>query len=523
MGKKENKNLETPKKEKKTVKTEKTKSEVKTQKSEETQKENKFAFFKKAGEVLRKRWLVNGYKTIIMIAIIVAIYMGVNILLNKVVLPEIDCTKEKMYSISDETKDKVGEIEKEVTITLINYGDKSSVTSFIEKYPGVNKNIKIERVDDLSARSELMTKYSLESTDSLIVISTDNNEKTLDTYDLTTYDYTTGKSIDKTEEAITNAILDVATDEKTKIYFSSTHLEYDLRYYSTIMTAMEEEANEVERIDILANGRVPEDCDVLVLSTLKEDLTELERDKIIEYIKNGGEILLMCGPNISNANLTNFQAVLDEYGITISNGVLFEGKSSNMMSGYPDMIVEETQSTELTSKLKTTSICLVDAGKLEFNEDKLEELGVTYETLATTSAQAFLRTNLNQQSVSRTSEDGEEEESMVAAVVTKKLDEDKNSKVVIFTNELFAMDTPIQIQQYTQYVVNLYNNRDLILNSVSYLAEKENTITIRKSADEVTYTVTEEQHNIILAIIFAVPVVIIAIGIGVWQVRRRKK
>lgn len=504
---------------KKEKKQENKKTEIETKSLEK----RKLKIFHRIGEILSKKWLVNGYKTILMIVIIIAIYMGVNIILDKVTLPEIDCTKEKIYSISDETKDKIGKLEKEVKITLINYQERDSVTNIVEKYTGINSNIKIERVDDLSARSELMTKYSLNSTDSLIIVESGQNEKTLDTYDLSTYDYTNGGTVDKTEEAITNAILNVSIDNKTKIYFSTTHLAYDLQNYNTIMNSMEEEANEVEKVDILANGKVPEDCDILVLSTLKEDLTELEKDKIIDYIKNGGEILLMCGPNISNIQLINFQKVLDEYGITITEGVLFEGSNNNMMAGYPDMIVEETKSTELTKRLKPTNICLIDAGRLEFNEEKLEELGVTYETLLATSEQAFLRTNLSQKSVSKTSEDKEAGESTVAAIVTKKIDEDKKSKLVIFTNELFAMDTPIQIQQYTQYVVNLYNNKDLILNSVSYLAEKDNTITIRKSTNEVQYTVTQKQHNIILAIIFAVPVLIIVIGIIVWIKRRRQK
>ena len=33
---------------------------------------------------------------------------------------EIDCTTDKIYSLSDETRDKIGNIEKPVTITLIN-------------------------------------------------------------------------------------------------------------------------------------------------------------------------------------------------------------------------------------------------------------------------------------------------------------------------------------------------------------------------------------------------------------------
>ena len=72
------------------------------------------------------------------------------------------------------------------------------------------------------------------------------------------------------------------------------------------------------------------------------------------------------------------------------------------------------------------------------------------------------------------------------------------------------------------YTVSLYNNSDMILNSVSFLNEREDTITIRKNSDEVTYTVSELQNNIIMAIIFTIPVLIIILGIVVW-LRRRKK
>jgi len=299
---------------------------------------------------------------------------------------------------------------------------------------------------------------------------------------------------------------------------------YGVQYYSEIMEEIKNDANEVETIDILANGKVPEDCDCLVISTLKEDLTEQERDRVLEYISNGGEILLLCGPNITNVVLTNFQAVLDQYGITVSNGVVFEGSSSNMMAGYPDFILAKTQDTSLTAGLNMSmNLCMVDAAKITFNEDKLSELGVQYEILATTSDKAFVRTDIKQQSATRTSKDGEEEVCNIAAIATKTISEEKKSKLIIYSNELFAMNMPIQLSGYTMYTVSLYNNKDVILNSIAYLNEREDTITIRKNYEVDNYTVTEQQNTIIMIIIFVLPVLIILTGIIIWQVRRRKK
>ena len=45
----------------------------------------------------------------------------------------------------------------------------------------------------------------------------------------------------------------------------------------------------------------------------------------------------------------------------------------------------------------------------------------------------------------------------------------------------------------------------------------------RKDIEIVDYAVTESQHQIILTIIFGLPIFIIIVGIIVWQVRRRKK
>ena len=204
----ENKNLKNNEQEKDRAKIKEQKKEAKAKKKEEKaknkkEKQNKEPgkvrkFFQKIGRVLSKKWLVNGTKTILLVAIIILLYIGVNILLENVVLPEIDCTTDKIYSLSDESRDKVGNIDKDVTL---------------------NDHITIEEVNDLSARTDLMTEYSLEADDSLIIVSSGDNEKQVSQYDMYTYDYSTYETIDTTEEAITNAILDVTTEEKPKIFF----------------------------------------------------------------------------------------------------------------------------------------------------------------------------------------------------------------------------------------------------------------------------------------------------------------
>jgi len=172
------------------------------------------------------------------------------------------------------------------------------------------------------------------------------------------------------------------------------------------------------------------------------------------------------------------------------------------------------------------NIALIDAGKITFNEERLEELGVTYEELAFTSDKAFLRTNLNVNSVNKTKDDEDANHSIVGAIVTKTISEGKVAKLIVFSNELFVSDAQVPLSSDGYYVTNaisLYNNNDIVLNSIAFLTEREDTITIRKGTEQVTYTATEEQHNIVMIIIFGLPILIIILGIVVWLIRRRKK
>ena len=474
---------------------------------------------------IKNKLLTNTIATILLIIVIIDVYILANIVLNNVTLPEFDFTENKVYSLSEETKTKLKNLEQEVLITLINYTENETVIKFAEKYVIFNKNIDIEKINDLASRKDLMEKYSLETTDTLIVISSGENEATLSEWDLYTYDYSTYETIDRTEEAITNAIVEVTTRNKPKIYFMSNHAAYQVdRYFATIMSSMEEDANEVDTLDLLTHGSVPEDCNTLVITTLSEDITEFERDEIIKYINKGGEILILNGADITEKNLPNYQDILNQYGITVEKGVIFEGNTSNMLYGYPDFIIEKMSNNSLTENLNMNlSVCLADSASIKLDADKAKELNVEYEELVNTSNEAFIRTDLSVGTAGRTEKDSKAGKFVVGAIANKKIGENNNSKLIIFGNELFASDMPIQLSGYQYHIAELYNNEDVVLNSIAFLNEREDTITIRKSYDSVTYTATEMQHNIIMAIIFILPILIIIIGIIVWQIRRRKK
>lgn len=497
----------------------KVKKEKKEKKVKKEKRVNKFF------EIIKNKWLIKGTTTLLLVAIIIACYVLINFGVSKLNIEDIDCTEKKLYSLSDETKSKMAELEKDVTIQLINMSSSSYVIEYANKYPAVSKKIDVEEITDLSSRVDLQTKYNISETDSLIVVKSGEKEKTLTLSDLYTYDYSTYEQIDKTEEAITNAIIEVTLDEKPHVYILSGKTYYDTEQaLSLIVSTLKDESNDVDYVDILTTGEIPSDCDCLVITTLGQDISELERDRIIDYINNGGKILMLTSQNMLDVDTPNFNQVLEQYGITLGYGAVLEQDSSKMLQDSPNMIISDVSASFMSKLDMKIKMCLINAGKIEFAaDDRLEELGVTYETIASTSDKAFVRTNFDTKSSSKTEQDSAEGSAIVGAYVNKKISDDKNSQLIIYSNELFASNVQVLISsQYYTYAVELYNNKDVILNSISHLTEREDTIAIRKTNESENYSVTDQEDVIIKTIIFVVPMFIIFTGIVVWIYRRRK-
>ena len=62
---------------------------------------------KKFIEIIKNKWLINTSKTFALIAIMVALFIGINYGIQKLDLKTIDLTENKLYSLTDESKEKI--------------------------------------------------------------------------------------------------------------------------------------------------------------------------------------------------------------------------------------------------------------------------------------------------------------------------------------------------------------------------------------------------------------------------------
>ncbi len=497
-------------------------------KNEKTQKESKELVVKKEKPYKERKgkWLRQTSLTVLLILIIVVACIGINLFVENQNIAEFDFTKDKVYSLSDMSVSITEGIDQEVEIILINMAD--AQIDFAKKYNSVNDNVKVEVIDDITSRPDLTDEYGLSADSYAIIVRSGEKDKILASTDLYTYDYTTMETIDTTEEALTNAIIDVTTEENPVIYNLTGHNKYSSDYIYYFSQDLVDEAYDFQDLDLLTTGSVPEDCSVLMITTLAEDITEAERDSILDYIQKGGKIIIFSDPNSTGKEMPNFQAVLDEYGVSISEGVMLEQDADRMLYSTPSAILVTVSSyTSVTSDANMNmSACFMTAGRVDIaDSEELEELGVESEILASTGENSFYRTDYTLETGDKADSDEDAGNATVGALLKKTIDDDTTSELVIYSNNVFITNLQIAISaQYYSYALDFYNNEDLAMNSIAYLTGRDNMITIRKDVEEATtYAVTDKQNTIILSIIFTIPVVIILAGIIVWQYRRRKK
>ena len=56
---------------------------------------------KKFLEIIKNKWLIKGTTTLLLVLIVIACYIGLNMLVEKVNVENLDFTEKKLYSLSD--------------------------------------------------------------------------------------------------------------------------------------------------------------------------------------------------------------------------------------------------------------------------------------------------------------------------------------------------------------------------------------------------------------------------------------
>lgn len=420
-----------------------------------------------------KKHIKNGSYSMTMTVVFIAVVIVINMIVGE--LPskytEIDVSGQKLYSIGDETKELLSELEKDVTIYQIaqSGGEDEVITSLLKKYEDESEHIKVEQKDPV-VNPKFASEYTTDnlSANSLIVTCGDRS-KVIDynnmyesDIDYQTYSYqTTGFD---GEGQITSAIGYVTSENLPILYTLTGHGETELG--STMKEGIEKANMEIKSLNLVSEGSVPEDADCLFIGSPSTDISSDEKDAILEYLENGGKTMIFSDYNENK--MDNFDEILANYGLERTEGIVFEGDSQHYAMQMPYYILPDVGSAEAVSGLSSDGYMVLAPFAQGIVQADDVRSTVVVNSLLSTSDQAYSKSNLSSGSLEK--EDGDTDGPFdVGVSVTENVD-DKETKLVYYSA------SSLLDSQVNQMVSG--GNEKLVMESLKWMVDTEETVTV---------------------------------------------
>ena len=470
---------------------------------------------------INKKALKNGSYSVVLSVIFVVIIVVVNLIVDAFpsTYTELDVSDQKLFSIGNQTKDFLKELDKDVTIYQIaqSGSEDEAVSKLLKKYEEASDHIKVETKDPV-VNPKFTSEYTDEevSSNSLIVVCEDRS-KVVDynniyesSIDYNTYSYTTS-GFDG-EGQITSAISYVTSDNLPVLYTLDGHGEKSLD--STLQEDIEKANIEIKSLNLLTEESVPEDADCLMINSPSTDISEDERDAIIEYLENGGKAMIFS--DYTEESMDNFDAVLENYGVERVDGIVIEGDAQHYAMQMPYYLLPDVSSAEAVSDFSSQGYFVLAPYAQGIRQlDNVRDT-LTIESLLTTSDEAYSKTDLNTETLEKTDEDIDGPFD-IGVSITEKVDDDKTTQIVYYSTANL-MDS-----QINQMVAG--GNEQMITESLNWMCstDEASTISIPSKSLEVSYlTVTAyDAAYWKICVMGLIPGVFLVVGFVVWLKRRK--
>ena len=439
-----------------------------------------------------------------------------------------DLTAEKFFSLSDQTKKILKTLDQKVKITaFLKAGspEVGQIRDLLDEYKYLSSQIDIEIVDPDINPDKAKQIYKITSYNTTVV---ESGDKRKDILPQEMFDYQfMGRSPQKEfkgESVLTSAIISVTQTRQSVIYFLEGHGEHSIEDtaengISAMKQQLSRENFSVKTINLLKEGHIPEDADLVVIAGPKRGIPAPEVNLLSAYAKGAGRLLVMIDPD-STAGLA---PLLNEWGVRLLNGIAVDPRSFYYFGGiaWPIPAYKTHKITEDLMKNRIGTILPMARALKTAPFD-----GGVAVPLLETSTESWLETNPNMGAKpdydSKTDTLGPLTLAVaVSSSATTPDDGQEPAAVQPDTPKLVAFaDSDLVVNSKLQSVQD--GGLDLVINSVSWLLGASETISVRpKQAQQRRMMLGNVSANMIgyTTIIF-VPLAVIGIGVYRWWRRR---
>lgn len=438
------------------------------------------------------------------ILIVIAAVVVANILADRY-HKSYDSTANKRYSLSDQTAKIVKGLKQDAVITYFNRSTRfREGKDLLDQYANLSSKVQVKYVDP-DKDPELAREYGIRDFGTAVVQIGPKREN--------------AKSL--TEEGVTGAFIrDLKSNTRT-VCFASGSGEHQLddsnrEGLSDFKDLLAKDSYESKSVDLLSKAEVPADCTTLVVAGPTKTYEQPEVDAIKKYVEDGGRAFFMLDPPLKLgheeiADNDALMSLLNSWGVTVNKDLILDLNPLGQIAGLgPQVALVTTYASQpIVDQMRGTATGFPLARSLEIkNTDK-----TSVQKLFDSSSTSLATNNLSSPSVNVNDPKNKKGPLTLAAAGTYNTGkESSQGRFVVIGSSTWAANR----------FINFNGNDDLASNAVNWLASDEDLISIRpKPPEDRRITMTTRQLAWVkVTSQFALPLVAIIIGVGVWWKRR---
>lgn len=298
-----------------------------------------------------------------------------------------DLTSTGRFTLSDQTDSILKGLDREVKVvaffSLESMGEKEQFEDLIEGYSQKSTLLKVEYHDPVS-EPLVAQQYKITTPYGTVILEAGDRTQRLES--------------DFGEEAVTNALVRLTSDKDHVVCFTTGHGELpvdqdnDPSSLSGAVVKLEGLNYTVKNVTLLRDGGVPADCEMLIAADAQVDWLPAEREMLAAYVAGGGSFVLLIEP----LQAPGLAADMARYGIAVGNDVVLEQNPNyQLVGGDMSYLVLDPSSFDLhpiSEPIKGMTLL-----RLARSVDRGAEVpGINVAVLAHTSAYAWAETTLDQ-------------------------------------------------------------------------------------------------------------------------------
>jgi ABC-type uncharacterized transport system involved in gliding motility auxiliary subunit len=481
-------------------------------------------------EIKSRKFKYGTLATIFTVIFIIAIIL-VNVLLGYMTdrfVWEFDMTKEHLFEISEDTKEIIDDMTRDVTITVLAdetvFRDAeqmlSNVYEILQRYEAlgggkikvryINPNMNPKIFEQYNDLGDLGNNY--------IIVESDLRKKSMSPNSLYNIKVDEESNISyfvgiRAEQQLTSSLLFVTQESVNTACWLRGHGEdYSKDQLDSILNKM----NYDTQVIILAQDEIPEECTLLIINAPETDYGPDEIEKLDAFFKRGGDAIVALSPETS-VSLTNLTGFFEEWGVHYRSEYILDNYQS--ISNMPFYVVPTiTNIKNVTDRLNTKNYFAIVPACMPIDLTGTETGSHNLAVLMTSSRRSYTK-DLDEITLGYDyDEENDQTGPFNMCVISEYLATDKNMNYtrgdILFCSAGMLSDSVLKASNYL--------NGQFVEHVLDYISEYSDGVVIPdKDFESTMLNILSWQSRLVLYIVvIALPLLILAAGILIWSKRR---